>query len=74
MSLHTLASSLSYMPAMDTGQSYLTGLQLAYNFQQPFWKIPFPATSLWPGLFPRHLPEENGSDPQRVPRMYRNCR
>ena len=26
-------------------------------------KIPFPATSFWPGLFPRHLPEEDGSDP-----------
>ena len=50
------------------------GLQLAYNFQQPFWKILFPVTSLWPGLFPRHLPEKDGSDPQRVPRMYQNHR
>ena len=50
------------------------GLQLAYNFQQPFWKILFPVTSLWPGLLPRHLPEKDGSDPQRMPRMYWNCR
>ena len=32
------------------------GLQLAYDFQQSFQKIPFPATSIWPGLFPRHIP------------------
>ena len=50
------------------------GLQLAYDFQQSFWKIPFPVTSLWPGLFPRHLPEEDGSDPWRMPRMNQNCR
>ena len=47
---------------------------LLMTFNSPFWKIPFPATSLWPGLFPRHLPEKDGSDPQRVPRMYWNCR
>ena len=50
------------------------GLQLAYNFQQSLQRILFPATSLWPGLFPRHLPEEDGSDPWRMPRMYQNCR
>ena len=50
------------------------GLQLAYNFQQSLQKIPFPVTSLLPGLFPRHLPEEDGSDPWRMPRMYWNCR
>ena len=49
-------------------------LQLPYDFQQSFWKIPFPAPSLWPHLLPRHLPEEDGSDPCRVPRMYWNCR
>ena len=47
---------------------------LLMTFNSPLWKIPFPATSLWPHLFPRHLPEEDGSDPQRVPRMYWNCR
>ena len=26
------------------------GLQPAYDFQQSFWKIPFPVTPLWPGL------------------------
>ena len=50
------------------------GLQLAYDFQQSFWKIPLPATPLWLGLFPRHLPEKDGSDPWRMPRMYWNHR
>ena len=50
------------------------GVQPAYNIQQPLQKIPFPVTSLWPHLFPRHLPEEDGSDPRRVPRMHQNCR
>ena len=50
------------------------GLQLAYDFQQSFQKIPFPVTSIWPHLFPRHLPEEDGSDLQRVPRMHQNSR
>ena len=31
------------------------GLQLAYDFQQSFQKIPFPATSLWPGLFQKKM-------------------
>ena len=47
-------------------------VQPAYDFQQSLWKIPFPATSLCPGLFPRHLPEEDGPDPLRVPRMHWN--
>ena len=50
------------------------GIQPAYNFQQSLWKIPFPVTSLWPCLFPRHLPEEDGPDPRRVPRMHQNHR
>ena len=50
------------------------GLQPAYHIQQSLWKIPFPVASLWPHLFPRYLPEEDGSDPQRVPSMYWNCR
>ena len=50
------------------------GVQPAYNIQQSLWKIPFPVTSLWPCLFPRHLPEEVGPDPRRVPRMHQNCR
>ena len=33
-------------------------LQHAHYFQQPFWKILFPATSLWSGLLPRHLPRK----------------
>ena len=41
MSLHTLASSLSWMPAMDTGQSILDqDSSLLTDLQQPFWKIP----------------------------------
>ena len=50
------------------------GVQPAYDIQQSLWKIPFPVTSPWPHLFPRLLPEEEGSDPQRVPRMHQNCR
>ena len=41
--------------------------------QQPLWEVPFPASSLWPGLFTRHLPEEDGPVPRRVPWMYRIC-
>ena len=50
------------------------GVQPAYNIQHSLQKIPFPATSLWPHLFPRHLPEEDGSDPRREPRMHQNHR
>ena len=43
-----------------------------------YWSIVLDQDSsfltLWFGLFPRHLPEKDGSDPQRMPRMYRNCR
>ena len=35
--------------------------------QQPLWEVPFPAPSLWSGLFTRHL-EEDGPVPWRVPR------
>ena len=74
MSLSTLASSPSWMHTMDTGQSSSTRSQPAYDIQQPLQKILFPVTSLWPCLFPRHLPEEDGSDPRRVPRMHWNHR
>ena len=37
---------------LDQDSSLLT------TFNSPFQKILFPATSLWPGLFPRHLPEK----------------
>ena len=50
------------------------GLQPAYDFQQSPQKILLPATSLWPCLFPRHLPEEDGSDPWKMPMMYQNRR
>ena len=36
--------------------------------QQPLWEVLFPTSSLWPGLLTRHLPEEDGPVPQRVPR------
>ena len=51
-----------------------SGIQPTHNFQQPFWKILFPVSSLQSYLFSRHLPEEYGPDPRRVPRMYQNCR
>ena len=41
--------------------------------QQPLWEVPFPASSLWSGLFTGHLPEEGGPVPWRVPLMYQNC-
>ena len=41
--------------------------------QQPLWQVPFPASSLWSGLFTGHLPEEDGPVPWRVPWMYWNC-
>ena len=40
--------------------------------QKPLWEVPLPASSLWCGLFTRHLPEEEGPVPQRVPWMYWN--
>ena len=47
---------------------------LLMTFNSPFGRYHFFATSLWPCLLPRHLPEEDGPDPQRVPRMYWNHR
>ena len=41
--------------------------------QQSLWEVPFPVPSLWPSLLTRHLPEEDGPVPQRVPWMYWNC-
>ena len=73
MSLCTLASSPSWMLTMDTGQSSSTRTPARLQtFNSPIWMIPFPVTSLWPHLLPRHVPEEDGPDPQRVPRMYQN--
>ena len=40
--------------------------------QQPFWEVPLPMSSLWSGLLTRHLPEEDGPVPWRVPWMYWN--
>ena len=51
-----------------------SGIQPTHNLQQPLPKIPFPASSLWPCLLSRHLPEEDGPDPRRVPRMHRDHR
>ena len=71
-SLHTPATSPSWTPAMDTGQSYSTR-NPAY-----LWLSTVPSEDtiscnfLWPHLFPRHLPEGDGSDPRRVPRMHQN--
>ena len=41
--------------------------------QQPLWEVLLPVSSLQHGLFTRHLPEEDGPVPQRVPWMYWNC-
>ena len=42
------------------------------HLQQPLWEVWLPASSLWSGLLTRHLPEEDGPVPQRVPWMYWN--
>ena len=42
---------------LDEESSLLT------TFNSPFWEVPLPASSLWSGLFTRHLPEEDGPDP-----------
>ena len=44
------------------------------RIQPTLQKIPFPASSLWPCLFPRYLPEEDGPHPRRVQRMHWNHR
>ena len=59
---------------MDNSQLSLTRTPTCLWLSTVLWKILFPATSLWPGLFSRHLPEEDGSDPWRMPRMYQNHR
>ena len=61
-------------PPMDTGQLSSTRSPACLWLSTVLQKISFPATSVWPGLFPRHLPEEDGPDPQRVPRMHWNHR
>ena len=63
MSLHTLASSSSWMPTMDTGQLSSTSTPACLQHSTVPRKIPFPVASLQPHLFPRHLPEEDGSVP-----------
>ena len=47
-----------------------SGIQPTHNLQQSLQKIPLPASSLWPCLFPRYLPEEDGPDSRRVSRMH----
>ena len=41
--------------------------------QQPLWEVLLPASSLWPGLLTRYLPEGDGPVPWRVPQMHQNC-
>ena len=74
MNLHTPTTSQSWVPITDTGWSLLIR-NPAYS--QPLiapWKILLHASSLWPCLFSRYLPEEDGADPRRVSRMHWNCR
>ena len=68
-----------YFTKLDAHHGYWmicpwSGIQPTHNLQQPLQKILFPASSLWPCLFPRYLPEEDGPDPRRVSRMHWNCR
>ena len=52
---------------LDEESSLLT------TFNSPFGEVLLPAPSLWSGMFTRHLPEEDGPVPQRVPWMYQDC-
>ena len=73
---HKFANSC-YFTKLDACHGYWSivldeELSLLTTFQHSLWEVPFPAPSLWPGLFTRHLPEEDGPVPWRVPWMYRN--
>ena len=74
MNSHTPATSQSWMPTIDTGQSFLIR-NPAYSQPStvPLEDIMLPASSLWPCLFSRHLPEEDGPDPRRVSRVHWEC-
>ena len=68
-----------YFTKLDTHHGYCSIIldqesSLLTTFNSPFQKIPFPASSLWPCLLSRHLPEEDEPDPRRVPRMHQDHR
>ena len=65
----SLFHQVGHLPWILVNHSW-SGLQPSHNIQQSLQKIPFPASSLWPCLFPRHLPEEDGPAPRGVPRMH----
>ena len=74
---HKFANS-HYFTTLDTCHGYWSIVldeesSLPNYLQQPLWEVPLPASSLWSGLFTRHLPEEDGPVPQRVTWMYQNC-
>ena len=75
---HELAHS-HYFTKLDAHHGYWLIIldqksSLLTTFNSPLWKIPFPASSLWPCLLSRHLLEEDGPDPRRVSRMHWDCR
>ena len=59
---------------MDTGQLYSTRTPPCLWPSTALLEDTISCDFLWPDLFQRHLPEEDGSDPWRMPRMYWNCR
>ena len=68
-----------YFTKLDAHHGYWvdcswSGIQPTHNLPQPLQKILVPACSLWSCLSSRQLPEEDGPDPRRVPRMYQNSR
>ena len=46
---------------------------LLTTFNSPFWRYCFLHLTPWSGLLTRHLPDEDGPVPQRLPWMYQNC-
>ena len=60
---------------MDTSQSSSTRTPAcSLPSTVPFGRYCFLQLPFGLGLFPRHLPEKDGSDPWRMPRMYQNHR
>ena len=63
MSLHTLASTPSWMPAMDTGQSSSTRTPAYLKLSTVPLEDTISCDFALAWSVPKNLPEEDGSDP-----------